>query len=206
MPFEVWIAFVGAAFVILVVPGPTMLLVISHSLKQGSSNKGLLVTAVVMGHLACLLLSRFGLGALQATSPQLMSFVTVVCGLYVMSLGVMLVCGGAPEKTLSATTDSVTRFRLCASAFLVTAFNPKTLLFFVALLPLFVDGRDATVVQFCILGATFLVLSTTVSTTYSNLATWAGQVLSSQTARLRLNIVSGSIMSIIGLIALLPTW
>jgi threonine/homoserine/homoserine lactone efflux protein len=68
MPFEPWLAFVAASIVLLVIPGPTILTVISYSVAHGRRANVPLVAAVALGDSTALVLSLLGVGALLATS------------------------------------------------------------------------------------------------------------------------------------------
>ena len=68
MSFQVWLAFVVASAVVLVIPGPTILTVISYSLAYGRRANTPLVAAVALGDSTALIVSLFGLGALLAGS------------------------------------------------------------------------------------------------------------------------------------------
>ena len=68
MSIESWLAFVAASAVLLVIPGPTILTVISYSIAHGRRANAPLVAAVALGDSTALVLSLLGLGALLATS------------------------------------------------------------------------------------------------------------------------------------------
>jgi len=68
MPIELWLAFVAASAVLLIIPGPTTLTVISYSIAHGRRANVPLVAAVALGDSTALVISLLGLGALLATS------------------------------------------------------------------------------------------------------------------------------------------
>jgi len=67
MSLQLWLAFVAASAVLLVIPGPTILTVISYSVAHGRKAKVPLVAAVALGDSTALVLSLLGLGSLLAT-------------------------------------------------------------------------------------------------------------------------------------------
>lgn len=71
MSLEMWIAFVVAAMIVLVIPGPTILLVISQSISHGRRAVVPLVTGVTLGDFTAMTLSLLGLGAILAASATL---------------------------------------------------------------------------------------------------------------------------------------
>jgi hypothetical protein len=112
MSLELWLAYVLASAVLLVIPGPTILTVISYSLAQGPRARLPLVAAVALGDSTALALSLLGLGALLATSALWFTAIKTVGGLYLLYLGIRLLRSGvapgdlpapaAPESRLAA--------------------------------------------------------------------------------------------------------
>ena len=75
MAIETWLAFAAASIILLVIPGPTILTVISYSLAHGRRANAPLVAAVTLGDSTALVLSLLGLGALLATSALLFTLI-----------------------------------------------------------------------------------------------------------------------------------
>src|SRR5512140_3965046 len=86
MPLELWLAFAAASAVLLVIPGPTILTVISYSVAHGRRANVPLVAAVALGDSTALVLSLLGLGALLATSALWFTLVKWLGGLYLVFL------------------------------------------------------------------------------------------------------------------------
>ena len=81
MSIELWLAFVAASAVLLIIPGPTILTVISYSIAHGRRANVPLVAAVALGDSTALVVSLLGLGALLATSAFWFTVVKWVGGL-----------------------------------------------------------------------------------------------------------------------------
>src|SRR5665213_80966 len=94
MSLELWLAFVAASAVLLVIPGPTILTVISYSMAQGRRANAPLVAAVALGDSTALFVSLIGLGALLATSALWFTAVKWVGGIYLLYLGIKLLRAG----------------------------------------------------------------------------------------------------------------
>ena len=88
MSIELWLAFVAASAVLLVVPGPTILTVISYSVAHGQRANIPLVAGVALGDCTALALSLLGLGALLATSAIGFTVVKLAGGHYLLYLGI----------------------------------------------------------------------------------------------------------------------
>ena len=203
MPIGAWLAFVAASAVLLVIPGPTILMVISYSIAHGRRAQVPLVAAVALGDSTALVLSLLGLGALLATSAFWFSVVKWVGGLYLLYLGVRLLRAGIAATGPDAPAAPRSRWRLFANTWLVTALNPKGIVFFVAFLPQFIDPRADVSSQLWILGATFVVLATVNATLYATFAGSAAALLASRRAQRGFNLAGGTLLSAAGVWALL---
>ena len=98
MPIELWFAFVIASGILLIIPGPTILTVISYSVAHGRRANAPLVAAVALGDSTALVLSLLGLGALLATSAFWFTMVKGIGGLYLLYLGVKLLRAGISSR------------------------------------------------------------------------------------------------------------
>lgn len=159
MSVEIWAAFVLAAGIVLIIPGPTIILVISQSIAHGRKAVLPLAAGVVVGDFTAMTLSLLGLGAILASSAALFSILKWIGAAYLIYLGIKLwrADPGTTELNLpQSTTSNSSHFN---RAFIVTALNPKSIAFFVAFLPQFVRTQSHAFEQFVILGATFLVLA-----------------------------------------------
>ena len=202
MTIELWLAFVAASVVLLIIPGPTILSVISYSVAHGRRANVPLVAAVALGDSTALALSLLGLGALLATSAFWFTVVKWVGGLYLLWLGIKLLRAGASPLVADAPPVPVSRWRLFANTWLVTALNPKGMVFFVAFLPQFLRAEAPTGPQLWVLAITFVVLATINATLYAVFAGAARRLLASPKAQKRFNLLGGGLLSVAGLWAL----
>jgi len=203
MPMELWLAFVAASAVLLVIPGPTILTVISYSLAQGRRANVALVAAVALGDSTALVISLLGLGALLAASAFWFAVVKWIGGLYLLILGVKLLRAGISPAPLAAADATASRLRLFGNTYLVTALNPKGMVFFVAFLPQFISPAADATRQLWVLAATFVVMATLNATLYAVFAASARQFLSSRRAQRGFNLAGGSLLGAAGVWALL---
>lgn len=203
MSIELWFAFAAASALLLIIPGPTILTVISYSMAHGRRANVPLVAAVALGDSTALVVSLLGLGALLATSAFWFTVIKWAGGLYLLYLGVKLLRAGisATERVVPAAPGS--RWKVFANTYLVTALNPKGIVFFVAFLPQFIDPSAGVTQQLWVLAITFVVMATLNATLYAVFAGSARKVLSSPGAQRRFNLAGGSLLSIAGVWALL---
>jgi len=203
MSFELWLAFVAASAVLLIIPGPTILTVISYSMAHGRRANVPLVAAVALGDSTALVVSLLGLGALLATSAFWFTAVKWAGGLYLIYLGVKLLRAGVSATEVLKPAAPKSRWRLFANTYLVTALNPKGIVFFVAFLPQFINPAANVTRQLWVLAVTFIVMATLNAGLYAVFAASARKLLSSARAQRRFNFLGGSLLSAAGVWALL---
>ena len=155
MAVETWVAFLAAASVMLLIPGPTILLVIGQSLGGGRRAALPLVAGVAAGDLVAMSLSLAGLGALLSASAALFTALKWMGAAYLVYLGLRL--WRAPVEPGAAAP--VTARAAWRQAFVVTALNPKSIAFFVAFVPQFLDAARPFLPQAVILVASFVLLA-----------------------------------------------
>ena len=203
MHLELWLAFVAASAVLLIIPGPTILTVISLSVANDRGAKLPLVAGVTLGDSTALVLSILGLGALLATAAFWFSLVKWAGGLYLLYLGIKLFRAGITAAGRPAAAAPRSRWRLFANTYLVTALNPKGIVFFVAFLPQFISPAAPAGRQLLLLACTFVAMATLNATLYSVFAGAARRLLASPRAQRRFNLAGGSILTAAGILALL---
>ena len=204
MSLEHWLAFVAASAILLVIPGPTILSVISYSLAHGRRARWPLVAAVALGDSTALCVSLLGLGALLAASAFWFTVVKWIGGGYLLYLGLRMLGTGASGGVLrAASAVPASRWKLFANTWLVTALNPKGIVFFVAFLPQFIQPARDTSGQLWILALTFVALASLNATLYALFAGAASRWLSSPRARRGFHLAGGSLLSAAGVWALL---
>ena len=159
MSIEIWIAFTLAAMVVLIVPGPTIILVISQAIAHGRRAVVPLTAGVTLGDFTAMTVSLLGLGAILASSAALFSMLKWIGAAYLIYMGIKLWRSTPESHALSLSASKASGVSLCKSAFIVTALNPKSIAFFVAFLPQFINPQTKALPQFIVLGATFLFLA-----------------------------------------------
>ncbi len=193
MTFETWAAFAAASSVLLVIPGPTVLLVVSYALGQGWRTALPMAVGVALGDFTAMTLSMLGLGALLATSATLFTILKWVGAAYLIYLGIKLWRAGG---TLDAPprTDAVSAAKMLGHAWLVTALNPKSITFFVAFLPAFLDPKADFLTQMLVFETTFLVLAFANAFGYALVASRARRLASNPRAIGVVNKVGGGLL------------
>jgi threonine/homoserine/homoserine lactone efflux protein len=200
MSIETWLAFTAASAVLLVIPGPTILLVISYALGQGMRVALPVAVGVALGDFTAMTLSMLGVGALLAASSMLFTALKWAGAAYLIWLGVMLWRAGG-SLDARPRSDAAPPLRMLAHAWLVTALNPKSLTFFVAFLPQFIDRSGDFWTQMLVFETTFICLAFANAIGYGLIASRARGLLSSERAVSLFNRVGGSLLIGAGLAA-----
>lgn len=200
MTIETWLAFTAATVVLLIIPGPTILLVISYALGRGMRTALPVAIGVALGDFTAMTLSMLGLGALLATSALLFTALKWVGAAYLIWLGVRLWrAGGALNAT--PREEAATPARMLAHAWIVTALNPKSITFFVAFLPQFIDPHGDFGHQMLAFEATFVGLAFANAAGYALVASRARGLIRNPRAVGIFNRVGGSLLVGAGLAA-----
>ena len=202
MSLELWLAFSAATIVLLIIPGPTILTVVSYSVTHGKKAKLPLIAAVALGDSTALMLSVLGLGALLQTSATWFTVIKWAGGLYLIYMGIKLLRSRVSANKLDTPDAPESQWRLFANTWLVTALNPKGIIFFVAFLPQFIQSEQPLAPQMWILSITFVVLATVNAAAYATFAGTATRVLHSERAQHRFNLTGGFLLTAAGLWAL----
>ena len=203
MPLDLWLAFVAASVVVLVIPGPTILTVISYSVARGPRIGVPLVAAVALGDSTSLAVSLLGLGALLEASAAWFNVVKWAGGSYLLYLGIKLLRAGASPADLAPRDAGGSSWTLFLNTYVVTALNPKGIVFFAAFLPQFVRPGENVNQQLWVLAATFVALAIVNASTYTVFASVARRLLASPAAQRRFNLAGGSLLSAAGVWALM---
>ena len=163
MTLSTYLLYVAAVALLIVTPGPTMLMCMTNSLNHGPRRAMTSVAGAVTAVLCVMALSAMGLGALLATSETAFTVAKVVGAAYLVWLGIktfrsstVLAAGNGSAGT------SGRSFYL--QGFLVGASNPKAVLFFAAFFPQFLNPAAPIVPQFALLALTFMAFEFTVLT------------------------------------------
>lgn len=167
MDLTLWLAFVAAAAIVLAIPGPTILLVIGQSLGTGRRGAWPLVAGVAAGDLVAITASLAGLGALLAASATAFTILKWVGAAYLIWLGISL--WRAPVVT-SGEVPAQKPWAAARAAFVVTVLNPKSIAFYVAFVPQFLDPARDFLGQALVLVPTWVAMAAANAALYAVLA------------------------------------
>jgi threonine/homoserine/homoserine lactone efflux protein len=151
-----WLAFLVASFLFIQVPGPSLLFTIGRALTVGRRDALLSVAGNGIGIMVQVVLIAVGLAAVVTASSAAYAVVKVIGASYVIWLGIQAFRHRKDARVALSAPVSGSRGKALRTGFIVGVTNPKTLVFFVAFLPQFVDGDSGHVgLQMTVLGIVF---------------------------------------------------
>jgi threonine/homoserine/homoserine lactone efflux protein len=169
-PIENLIAFSIAALVIILIPGPSVMFAVGRSLALGKGAGVLTVVGNATGTLVWLLAVVLGLGAIVASSPILFYGIKYAGAAYLAYLGIQAF-RHRNDHTFDVERGSSapqSHWKTLRQGFVVGLSNPKTMVFFTAVLPGFVDVKQGNVMfQLLVLGIIFEIIGTLSDSMYA---------------------------------------
>ena len=159
-------AFLVASLVLAVTPGPGVIYIVSRTLAQGRRAGLASVAGVACGNLGCAVGAALGLAALFAASSLAFGVVKYAGAAYLVYLGIRTL--RAPVAQAGAPAPERARpGRIFRAGAVVALLNPKTVLFFAAFLPQFMNPAAAPIPQSLLLGAVFVGLAAVTDCAYA---------------------------------------
>ncbi|MGK8888867.1 LysE family translocator [Burkholderia gladioli] len=161
MSLHTWELFLATMFVVSAIPGPNMLLVMSHGARYGMRRSTATMAGALLALVLMFLVSAAGLGVFLAAWPRMFDALRLAGAAYLIWLGIKAwrarvedAGAEAPPVTLGMLSSPGALFR---NGFLVSGSNPKALLFAVALTPQFIDPAASKLPQFASLVVTLAI-------------------------------------------------
>jgi threonine/homoserine/homoserine lactone efflux protein len=191
MPLDTYLTFLVACIVIIIVPGPTVTLIIANSLTHGTRAGLLNVAGTQIGIAAMVVLIGIGLASLIETFSWCFNWVRLAGAVYLAWLGIKLL--RAPGGIGEARATPRPRGGFLLQGFLVALSNPKTLVFFGAFIPQFIDPSGNYLEQVAIMGVTAVAVAVVSDGLYAIIIGGAGRRISQRGLRW-LSRVSGGVL------------
>ncbi len=190
MSWSLYLTYVAACIAIVIVPGPSVTVIIANSLAHGARAGLLNVAGTQVGLLLMMGVLVAGLSAIVAQAGVVFDIIRIIGALYLIWLGVKLWRSNGQLGKTDATTPDRNFFM---QGFWVILSNPKALLFFGAFIPQFINLNGSATWQTIWLALTFMVVALVLDGAYAVGAGWAGTRLTQSRIRL-VERVSGSLL------------
>lgn len=170
---ETLLTFAIASMVLLIIPGPTIIMVITQALAHGRRIAFASVMGVGLGDLVAASLSIIGIGTILAASATVFIIVKWAGAAYLVYIGVRMWVDPVSVPTIDAQVPHRSRGVVFRDAFLVTLLNPKGIIFFMAFVPQFISPQAAFAPQASVFVAVFVLLGIFNAWAYAILASGA---------------------------------
>ena len=159
MDITTWITYIMVISALIVIPGPSSILVTLHGAHYGYRKANFTIAGTIFGALVLMSLSALGLSALLISSEVAFSIAKysgATCLIY-LGFKTMMVSGCSNSRSVEEKlTNKVTHASLLKSGFLTGVSNPKDLIFFAGLFPAFLNHTNSIMSQLFILMGTWL--------------------------------------------------
>jgi threonine/homoserine/homoserine lactone efflux protein len=166
--------FAAVAFVIIVIPGPSVLFVVGRTLAHGRRTAIASVAGNELGEFVLAVVAALGVGTLIQRSAVLFTVMKLVGAAYLVYLGIRALLQRKDHAMADSLRQARTMPRAVADGFLVGVANPKTAVFFAAVLPQFVNRSAGRVpAQMLLLGFLFVLIALVSDSAWAALAGWA---------------------------------
>lgn len=206
MPFETWLLFSSAALIVILIPGPLSLLMVSNSLNYGLYRSAPAFIGGVSASICLMSASALGLGALLMASEQLFSVLKLIGALYLFYLAWQSWQASKQAAVARHTTKATATPSWRAmfwKAFGLGASNPKDILFFAAFLPQFIRADQPLLGQLLIMILTWALLDLACKLFYGISAQGASRYLQSGKGHTWFNRISAVLFGSAGAASLL---
>lgn len=194
-----YLKFVISSVCLNLTPGTDVLYVLGSSLSGGKKVGLVSAFGITTGILIHTLLVAFGLAAILASSPLIFNIIKWAGAFYLVLLGILTLCKKS-AMTENGQAEKLNLKFVYLKGILTNVLNPKTLLFFLVLLPQFVDAESGFgTLPFIILGLTFFTTSTIWCTIIALGGASIGRLLTSPNAQKIAKVLSGVLYILLGL-------
>ena len=192
MSLELYAAYLVACLVIVIVPGPTVTLIVANSLRHGTRAGILNMLGTQVGEAIIITAAGVGLASLIEAMGHWFDWLRLAGAAYLIWLGWKMIrssgeiADGVPAKT--------PRGGFLLQGAVVALSNPKTLLFFGAFFPQFIDPSRDYVLQIAVMGVTAMTISAISDSLYALASGRAGRALSAKRVRLLSRLSGGCLI------------
>ena len=190
------IPYLGACFILAIVPGPTVTVILANSLKSGTLAGLSIIAGTQIGLVTMIAVVGLGLEAVMEFMAFAFDWIKLAGAAYLVWLGFNMLRSSGELGTAAAGPAKSYR-RLILDGFLVIWSNPKALIFLGAFLPQFVTHEAASFPQVMVLGLFFMLIAGATDAIYALLGGRARGLLSAARVKL-LSRVSGAILMVGG--------
>ena len=186
--------FIIASFLVVIVPGPTVSLIIANSLKSGVRAGLLNILGTQFGVLLLIFLLALGFEFISPFVDQIIKIVRIFGAIYLIILGIV-----AFKSKINVTNSQAEKYdkRFILQGFIVILTNPKIFLFLGSFLPQFISLEHPVSSQIIYFGLLFLIVATIFDSCYALIFGKFRNLIANKYLKI-LNLIGGSILILVG--------
>lgn len=197
------LVFITIAFLTLSSPGPGVLFTVTNSINYGVRTALFGIIGLIIGMFVIAVISASGVGLIITSNPTIFTVLKFIGAFYLMYLGYKNFVKTSPSQDLLDTETSektVRKSKLFYQGLFASLLNPKTIVFFIALFPQFIDIKEKIINQFLVLSLTFCFIGFLIHLVYANFSSIFKEKMLSGNNFARLNKISGCIFFILAVL------
>ncbi len=203
MDFEIWLAYLVTLLLVSIAPGPSVILIVSQGFRYGVETSNFGALGVSAANLLFFILSALGLSALLKEASDVFYFIKIAGAAYLVFIGLKMVLASLKKESDSSIVQEVTAKtykEAFVNAFVTQISNPKAIIFFLALLPQFINPRHSMIYQFGIFAFTHIFIETLILMGYGWLGSTSATTLKDSKNTMKwVDRVGGAVLVLIGL-------
>ena len=190
------IYFILASFLVVIVPGPTVSLIIANSLKSGMNAGILNVVGTQLGLIILILLLALGFNVITPFLDNIIKVVRIIGAIYLMTLGYLSFI----SKSLADSSNQIKKFeqKFILQGLIVILSNPKAFLFLGAFIPQFIDISQPIGSQIIYFGILFMIVGAIFDGMYAVIFGKFREIIINKYINI-LNKLGGSLLFFVGL-------
>lgn len=203
MDLTLWISFIGTVLILVLTPGPSVLLATANSMKYGTRKTIGTILGDLSANLLQIILASAGLASIVTSSGELFQLIKWFGVIYLLYTGISKIMATPKIEFSKNNPQYRSFFNLYSEGFLMSAANPKAIVFFAVLFPLFINESLPFIPQIMILAVTFLILDGLSLLIYTHFATRLKGYLENKEKIHLQNRIIGSLLILSGLMLLI---
>ncbi len=194
------LSFFTISFFIAITPGPSVIYVVSYSLRYGSKAGIISTLGINLGSIVFILIAAFGLSSLLVNFPKAIVVIQLIGGFYVIYLAIHMWPRGT---TLNINEQGLTEKsyrKLFTNGFVTSVLNPNDIFFYTAFIPTFIPSSvigKPYQTYFLILAFSYMTIGFMTKSTFAIFAGYAKTVLASKNASY-MNYISSIVLLLLG--------
>ncbi len=195
MNIEFWLIYVSVVFMASIIPGPSMLLALTHGVRYGYKKSISTALGNTLASIIQAIIAISGLSIIFTTSGILFEIIKYIGAIYLIYIGIMLF--KTPTQNMlnidNINENNTSVFSLFSQAFFIAIGNPKAIIFFTALFPQFISANNTPLLQYILMTITLGLIAFVCMMIYSIAGDKANVFLRTSTLGKYLNKITGGI-------------